>query len=47
MALKTDLINLVTAQMHGLPDSLNGSVTDTLVGVCEVRIYIFRHGIQL
>ena len=36
MALKADLINMVTAQAHGLPDSLNGPVSDILVGVCEV-----------
>ncbi|KAI0066601.1 hypothetical protein BV25DRAFT_1820618 [Artomyces pyxidatus] len=37
MALKADLINTVTAQAHGLPDSLNGPVSDILVGVCEMR----------
>lgn len=37
MAAKTDLVNTVVAQTHGLPDSLNGSVSDMLVGVCEVR----------
>lgn len=36
LAAKTDLINTVVAQTHGLPDSLNGSVSDMLVGVCEV-----------
>lgn len=36
MAAKTDLINIVTAQAHNLPESLNGSVSETLVGVCEV-----------
>lgn len=38
MAAKTDLVNTVIAQTHGLPDSLNGSVSDMLVGVCEVGI---------
>lgn len=41
LAAKTDLINTVVAQTHGLPDSLNGSVSDMLVGICEVRLYIF------
>ena len=36
MAAKTDLINIITAQAHNLPESLNGSVSETLVGVCEV-----------
>jgi len=36
MASKTDLINIVTAQAHNIPESLNGSVSETLVGVCEV-----------
>lgn len=36
MAAKTDLINVITAQAHNLPESLNGSVSETLVGVCEV-----------
>ncbi|KNZ76316.1 Dynactin, 150 kDa isoform [Termitomyces sp. J132] len=35
LAHKADLINNVVAQAHGLPDSLNGSVSETLVGVCE------------
>lgn len=37
MAYKTELINTVVAQAHGLPGSLNGDVSDVLVGVCEVR----------
>ncbi|KAI0305043.1 dynein associated protein-domain-containing protein [Russula brevipes] len=37
MASKTDLINMITAQAHNLPESLNGSVSETLVGVCEMR----------
>ena len=36
IASKTDLINIITAQAHNLPESLNGSVSETLVGVCEV-----------
>ncbi|KAI9445370.1 dynein associated protein-domain-containing protein [Lactarius indigo] len=37
MASKTDLINTVTAHAHNLPESLNGRVSETLVGVCEMR----------
>ncbi|KAH8991941.1 dynein associated protein-domain-containing protein [Lactarius akahatsu] len=37
MASKTDLINTVTAHAHNLPESLNGQVSETLVGVCEMR----------
>jgi dynactin 1 len=40
MASKTDLINIITAQAHNLPESLNGSVSETLVGVCEVAIFL-------
>jgi dynactin 1 len=40
MASKTDLINIITAQAHNLPESLNGSVSETLVGVCEVGLYL-------
>jgi dynactin 1 len=40
MALKTDLINIITAQAHNLPESLNGSVSETLVGVCEVAFFL-------
>ncbi|VDC06717.1 unnamed protein product [Peniophora sp. CBMAI 1063] len=40
MAAKAELINVVVAQVHGLPDILGGSVTDTLVGVTELRISI-------
>lgn len=39
MASKTDLINIITAQAHNLPESLNGSVSETLVGVCEVATF--------
>jgi dynactin 1 len=38
LAHKADLINTVVAQAHGIPDSLNGSVSEVLVGVCEVSI---------
>ncbi|PBK76520.1 dynactin [Armillaria solidipes] len=37
LAYKTDLINTVVAQAHGLPESLNGSVSDILVGICDLR----------
>ncbi|TFY71856.1 hypothetical protein EVG20_g1162 [Dentipellis fragilis] len=37
MALKADLVNMVVAQIHGLPEALNGPVSDTLVGVCDMR----------
>ncbi|KIY50506.1 hypothetical protein FISHEDRAFT_64716 [Fistulina hepatica ATCC 64428] len=37
LGCKADLINSVVAQQHNLPDSLNGSVSDMLVGVCEMR----------
>ncbi|EGN93727.1 hypothetical protein SERLA73DRAFT_172019 [Serpula lacrymans var. lacrymans S7.3] len=37
LGYKTDLINIVVAQTHGLPESLNGPVSDVLVGVCEMR----------
>jgi dynactin 1 len=40
MASKTDLINIITAQAHNLPESLNGSVSETLVGVCEVAFFL-------
>lgn len=36
MAYKANLINTVVAQIHNLPDALNGDVSDVLVGVCEV-----------
>jgi hypothetical protein len=41
MASKTDLINIITAHAHNLPESLNGSVSETLVGVCEVALFLF------
>ncbi|KAI0352271.1 dynactin [Trametes cingulata] len=37
LAAKVDLINSVVAQMHNLPESLNGPVSDILVGICEMR----------
>jgi dynactin 1 len=40
MASKTDLVNMITAQAHNLPESLNGSVSETLVGVCEVAFIL-------
>ena len=39
MAAKADLINSTIAQSHGLPEALNGRVTEGLVRTCEV-IYI-------
>lgn len=36
MGLKIDLINTVVGQAHGLPESLNGDVSETVVGICEV-----------
>ncbi|KAJ7068484.1 dynein associated protein-domain-containing protein [Mycena amicta] len=37
MANKTDLIITTVSQNNNLPDSLNGSVSDALVGVCDMR----------
>ncbi|RDX50532.1 dynactin [Lentinus brumalis] len=37
LAAKVDLINSVVAQMHNLPEALNGPVSDVLVGICEMR----------
>ncbi|KAI0829040.1 dynactin [Trametes gibbosa] len=37
LAAKVDLINSVVAQMHNLPEALNGPVSDILVGICEMR----------
>lgn len=36
MASKIDLINHIVGQAHGLPDALNGPVSEVLVGICEV-----------
>ena len=36
MASKADLINSIVAQSHGLPDALNGSVSESLLRTCEV-----------
>ena len=38
MGLKIDLINTVVGQAHGLPESLNGDVSETVVGICEVGL---------
>lgn len=38
MGLKIDLINTVVGQAHGLPESLNGVVSETVVGICEVSL---------
>lgn len=35
LAAKIDLINTFIAQAHSLPESLNGDVTEMLVGICE------------
>jgi dynactin 1 len=35
LAYKADLINTIVAQIHNLPESLNGSVPEILVGICE------------
>lgn len=44
MGYKADLINNVVAQIHNLPESLNGDVSEVLVGVCEVNIlYAISH----
>ena len=37
LALKVDLINTFVANAHNLPESLNGPVSDTMVGICEVN----------
>ncbi|KAF5355284.1 hypothetical protein D9758_006088 [Tetrapyrgos nigripes] len=37
LAYKADLINTVAAQTHNLPESLDGAVSDVLVGVCDMR----------
>jgi dynactin 1 len=37
LAFKADLINTVVAQNRSLPESLNGDIPDSLVGVCEMR----------
>ncbi|KAJ7246396.1 dynein associated protein-domain-containing protein [Mycena rebaudengoi] len=37
LAYKADLITTVVSQNNGLPESLNGSVSDALVGVCDMR----------
>ncbi|KAJ7254323.1 dynactin [Mycena haematopus] len=37
LAYKADLITTVVSQNNGLPDSLSGSVSSALVGVCDMR----------
>ncbi|KAH7886311.1 dynein associated protein-domain-containing protein [Phlebopus sp. FC_14] len=37
LSYKTDLINTIVGQAHGLPEALNGDVSETLVGICEMR----------
>ncbi|KAG2029587.1 dynein associated protein-domain-containing protein [Suillus americanus] len=37
LGYKTDFINTIVGLAHGLPDSLNGVVSETLVGICEMR----------
>ncbi|KAF7346159.1 CAP-Gly domain-containing protein [Mycena sanguinolenta] len=37
LAYKADLITTVVSQNNSLPDSLNGSVSSALVGVCDMR----------
>ncbi|KAG8856780.1 hypothetical protein FRB96_006284 [Tulasnella sp. 330] len=37
MAYKMDLINSVVASQYGLPDSINGTVSEKLVGICDMR----------
>ena len=39
MASKADLVNFAVAQLHGLPEALNGKVDETLVRTCEVRTF--------
>jgi dynactin 1 len=41
IAFKADVINASVAQMNGLPESLNGTVTEGLVGTCDVRASFF------
>ncbi|KAG6812629.1 hypothetical protein H0H92_001712 [Tricholoma furcatifolium] len=40
LAYKADVINTIVAQAHNLPESLNNSVSEVLVGVCEMRARI-------
>ena len=42
MAAKVELINTVVTQAHGLPDALNGPVSEALVGICEVSPFLFH-----
>jgi len=40
IAAKADLINSTVGQIHGLPDSLNGPITENLAMVCEVHLVL-------
>ena len=42
MAAKVDLINTVVTQAHGLPDALNGPVSEAVIGICEVSPFVFH-----
>jgi dynactin 1 len=42
MAAKADLLNSTLAERYSLPESLNGNVTEPLIGICEVCIEILR-----
>ncbi|KAG8833690.1 hypothetical protein FRC17_010222 [Serendipita sp. 399] len=37
MASKADLLNSTLAERYSLPESLNGHVTEPLIGICEMR----------
>lgn len=37
MAAKADLLNVTLAERYSLPESLNGHVTEPLIGICEMR----------
>lgn len=40
LSTKADLINNVVGQNYNLPDSLQGEVSNDLVGICEVITYL-------
>lgn len=42
MAYKADLLCTVIESNHSVADSLNGTVPENLVGICEVRNRIAR-----
>ena len=46
LASKIDIINTFTAQAHNLPDSLTGSVSESLVGICEVGLQTCQPTVQ-